>query len=140
MTRRLPLLIVASAALLLPALHSAAQQPDPASAFRTSERCMNCHSVLKTSSGKDASIGFEWSASIMANAAHDPYWLGSVRREVLDHPQASAAIQNECATCHMPLQYLQNKAQGHDTGVFSNTHVAAAAEGVTCTVCHQIQP
>ncbi len=150
MTSRLSVLFFASAAVLFTlssAQTATAQQADPASAFRTSERCMNCHSALKTATGKDASIGFEWSASIMANAARDPYWQGSVRREVLDHPEASAAIQNECATCHMPLQHLQDKAQGHDTSIFKllplhagDAHAAAAADGVTCTVCHQIQP
>ena len=29
--------------------------------FRTSERCVACHNGLKTSSGEDISIGFEWS-------------------------------------------------------------------------------
>lgn len=156
MTRRLPFLFIASAAALVvfsvahsSGVHAAQTSPtsDPSLAFRTSERCMNCHGTLKAADGKDASIGLEWSASIMANASRDPYWQGSVRREVLDHPEASAAIQNECATCHMPLAHLQDKAQNHDSAVFAllplragDPHTAAASEGVTCTVCHQIQP
>jgi hypothetical protein len=114
--------------------------------FRTSTKCLVCHSNLRNSKGESVSIGLEWRASIMANSANDPYWQGSVRRETLDHPEAGAAIQSECARCHMPLQYLKDKADGHDTEVFSrlplssaNPQDAAAIEGVTCTVCHQIQ-
>ena len=122
----------------------AAEQNDAAQDFRTADRCFTCHSNLKTAKGEDVSIGLEWSASIMANAARDPYWQGSVRREVLEHHESSAAIQNECATCHMPLQSLQDKAQGHETELFQQLPLgsehAAAADGVSCAVCHQIQP
>jgi hypothetical protein len=60
----------------------------------------------------------EWRAGIMANSARDPYWQGSVRREVLDHPESSAAIQTDCASCHMPLQYAQDKPKTAETEVF----------------------
>jgi len=153
MTPRLRFLVFASAAILvtlvLPNNASllAAQQNNLSSDFRTADGCSTCHTNTKTSKGANYSIYGDWSASIMANAARDPYWQGSVRREVLDHPQASAAIQDECATCHMPLQHLQDKAQHHQTAVFKrfplsnqNANDAAAADGVTCTVCHQIQP
>jgi hypothetical protein len=30
--------------------------------FLTAERCMSCHNGLTTSSGRDASIGFDWRA------------------------------------------------------------------------------
>jgi len=115
-------------------------------AFRTSERCMVCHNNLKTAKGEDASIGTAWRSSMMANSSRDPYWLASVRRETQDHPGNSAAIQNECATCHMPLAHRIDQAAGHDTAVFAHLPFKAenksdaAAEGVSCTVCHQIQP
>lgn len=153
MTPRLRFLAFASAALLvtsiLPGNASllAAQQNNLSSSFRTADHCASCHSNTKTSKGESYSIVGDWSASIMANAARDPYWQGSVHREILDHPEASAAIQDECATCHMPLQHLQDKAQHHQTAVLKrfplssqNANDAAAADGVTCTVCHQIQP
>ena len=118
----------------------------PADDFRTSDRCVNCHNNLKTAKGEDVSIGVDWSASIMANAARDPYWQGSVRRETIDHPESSAAIQSECASCHAPLQVLQDKAQNYTTEMFkflplgpARNASAAAADGVSCTVCHQIQ-
>ncbi len=115
-------------------------------AFRTSERCLICHNNLKTAKGEDASIGGAWRTSMMANSARDPYWLASVRRETLDHAGQSAAIQEECATCHMPLTHLIDHASGRQTVVFAHlpfnaeNKTDASAEGVACTVCHQIQP
>lgn len=151
MTIRVPIFaassVIALACLALPpSARPQASAPSPADDFRTAERCANCHSNLKTPKGQNVSIVLDWSASIMANSARDPYWQGSVRRETLDHPESSAAIQSECATCHMPLQSLQDKAQNHPTQVFSRLPLsaahaqdAAAADGVSCTVCHQIQ-
>ena len=140
--------IVALAFLALPqtSLPQSSAPHTPADDFRTAGRCLTCHNNLKTAKGEDVSIGVDWSASIMANAARDPYWQGSVRRETLDHPESSAAIQSECASCHAPLQVLEDKAQNHATEIFkylplaaSHDAGAAAADGVSCNVCHQIQ-
>jgi hypothetical protein len=115
--------------------------------FRTSDRCVACHNGLKTSSGEDISIGFQWSASIMANSSRDPYWQGSLRRESIDHPAAQADIENECSTCHMPASHFANQVDGRMTQVFSHLPLKttakgdrAPADGVTCSVCHQIAP
>ena len=146
MSNRLPVFFLALTAAL-----AAGAAPRPVCAqqqdFRTSDRCSSCHTAIKSDKGETVSISGDWSTSIMANAARDPYWQGSVHREVADHPEVSAAIQNECATCHMPLQRLQDKADGHDTAVLKrfplhagNADDAAAADGVSCAVCHQIQP
>ncbi len=153
MTRRSPLVVIAfvpafaAFALLNSATAYGAGQSDAATGFRTSERCISCHGNLKTAKGESFSFTTDTGASIMANAARDPYWQGSVRREVTDHPEASEIIQTDCATCHMPLQHLQDAEQGHQTDIFKrlplnaqNPEHAAAADGVSCTVCHQIQP
>jgi hypothetical protein len=114
--------------------------------FRTSDRCVACHNGLTTSSGEDISIGFEWRASIMANSSRDPYWQGSVRRESIDHPESKAAIENECSTCHMPAVHFRDRDEGRQTQVFARLPLQkfpkgdrAAADGVTCSVCHQIE-
>ena len=119
---------------------------EAAAMFHTSDRCVACHNGLKTSGGEDISIGYQWAASVMANASRDPYWQGSVRRETIDHPEASGAIQNECSTCHMPMQHLMDRAEGKETDVFgrlplSKEHGAftPASDGVSCSVCHQIE-
>jgi hypothetical protein len=115
--------------------------------FLTADRCMACHNSLTTRSGRDASIGFDWRASMMANSSRDPYWQASVRREVLDHPTARADIQDQCSTCHMPMQRFSAKAAGGKGLVFDRLPTrggtdpldSLAADGVSCTTCHQIQ-
>lgn len=115
--------------------------------FLTADRCMSCHNSLTTPSGGDASIGLDWRASIMANASRDPYWQASVRREALDHATASAEIQDECSTCHMPMERFTARAAGGRGLVFdhfptkrgSSLLDSLAADGVSCTTCHQIQ-
>jgi hypothetical protein len=80
---------------------------------------------------------------MMANSARDPYWHAAVRREVTDHPSAQAAIEDKCSTCHMPMARFDAAAAGGQGQVFANLPAAApqhelAADGVSCTVCHQI--
>ncbi len=116
-------------------------------AFHTSDRCFACHNGMTTSTGKDFSIGLEWQASMMGNSARDPYWQGSVRRETLDHPESKAAIEDECSICHMPIPRYEAKLKGQLGQVFSHLPFdpakkgnAAAEDGVSCSVCHQIGP
>jgi hypothetical protein len=113
--------------------------------FQTSDRCVACHNGLLTASGADVSIGFEWRASMMANSSRDPYWQASVRRETVDHPESKAAIEDECATCHMPITRYNAKVRGQHAEVFAHLPFAAdekegreSADGVSCSVCHQI--
>lgn len=121
-----------------------------ATAFHSSDRCLACHVGMKTSTGEDYSIGFEWRASLMANSSRDPYWQGSIRRETIDHPEASQHIQNECTFCHMPAVRLADRDAGRNTHVFSHFPFQKvsgktselqrlAQDGVTCSVCHQIE-
>jgi hypothetical protein len=134
--------VVLSAAMVI---NSGAQEKALKPAFHTSDRCVACHNGLKTPSGGDVSIGFDWRTSIMANSARDPYWQASVRRESIDHPESKADIEDECSVCHMPITYYEAKLQGRKAGVFAhlpfnpdNKGNAEAEDGVTCSVCHQI--
>jgi hypothetical protein len=118
----------------------------PPELFKTADACISCHNGLITPSGEDISFGAEWRASMMANSARDPYWQAGVRREVLDHPQAQAVIEDECSICHMPMARFQAKAGGRKGEIFAHLPVGQAntptarlaADGVSCTVCHQI--
>ncbi len=129
--------------------------------FATSQHCIACHSKVHAPNGEDISIGYQWRASIMANSSRDPYWHAGVRRETMDHPAAKAVIEDTCSTCHMPMQRFQARAEGGSGEVLRyldsiRTGVAAiepeaeleaaadpkatlAADGVSCTVCHQIK-
>ena len=117
------------------------------SLFSHSEDCIACHNNLMTTAGEDVSIGASWRSTMMANAARDPYWQAGVRRETIDHPMHAAAIQDECAECHMPMATQIARAAGGKGEMFAHLPInrrgpstlnRLAADGVSCTVCHQI--
>lgn len=115
--------------------------------FQTSDRCLACHNSLVDEAGQDVSIGFHWRASIMANSSRDPYWQASARRETIDHPEAQADIQDECSVCHMPITRYEARLRGKTGEIFSHLPISTdddvhrqAADGVSCSVCHQITP
>jgi hypothetical protein len=114
--------------------------------FETSHGCMACHNGLTTTKGEDVAIGSAWRSSMMANSARDPYWHASVRREVLDRPSMRQEIEDECSTCHMPMMRYEAAVDGEHGEVLSRLPLgqstkradALAADGVSCTLCHQI--
>jgi hypothetical protein len=135
--------------------------PPPTPLFTTHRDCLACHNGLRDAGGADVSIGVSWRASMMANSARDPYWQAAVRAEVLDHPELQAAIEDACATCHMPMARFMAAAHGGRGEVFANLAgaglspraeggaspvvpaselAALALDGVSCALCHQIQP
>lgn len=114
--------------------------------FLTSDNCMPCHNGLVTAKAEDVSIGFDWRSSAMAQAARDPYWQASVRREITEHATVAGAIEDECSTCHMPMNHLDARVAGRKSGVFANlrpglapAQAASALDGVSCSLCHQIE-
>jgi hypothetical protein len=127
---------------------AAVQTTAPPSPAPLSDTCIVCHNNLVTPSGEDVSIGSDWRASMMANSARDPYWQAAVRREVIDHPEAAADIEDECSICHMPLATYADRQAGSKGRIFSRLPIGeqtdaddlAAADGVACAACHQISP
>jgi hypothetical protein len=113
-------------------------------AFQGGTECMACHNGLTTLAGEDVSIGVSWRASMMAHSSLDPYWQAAVRRETIDHPEHAAAIEDECSICHMPMTTYPARAADTLGKVFAHLPPGRrdadplAADGVSCTVCHQI--
>jgi hypothetical protein len=134
----------ASSQVAGPAVQSPANHPG--TMFVTSHECAACHNGLTTPIGEDVSIGVAWRASMMANSSRDPYWQAGVRREVIDHPAAAEAIEDECAACHMPMSRTKARATSRHGQIFAHLPIGArtteddrlAADGVSCSVCHQI--
>ena len=157
MTRAFSSLAAAWALVLIAAVPQA-QQTAPATPahppvggddperFQTAQNCVACHNGLITPSGEDVSIGASWRASMMANSARDPYWHAAVRRETIDHPSVKAEIENECSICHMPMATTNARLAGGHGEVFTHLPIGEArspesklaADGVSCTLCHQI--
>ncbi len=114
--------------------------------FIGSSRCAVCHELLVDSTGNDMSIPGHWRSTMMANAAKDPLWLAKVSSEVKRNPGLKKVIEEKCATCHMPMAWTQAYKQGEerlmlDNGFLSpaNDLHAAAMDGVSCSLCHQVQ-
>lgn len=114
--------------------------------FATSGECTICHQDMKDEGGDDVSTDSLWRAAIMANASRDPYWQASVKSQVMNVPELEGLIEDKCATCHMPMARFGAHQEG-DKGIifgagFNNpdhpSH-AFAVDGVSCTVCHQIE-
>ena len=115
--------------------------------FASYENCQACHNGLVDEAGNDVSNISDWSASIMAHAAVDPYYLATVNAEVLRHPEYEAAIEDKCATCHMPMAHFAVHAEGGTSTMFGENGYEnpehplhdMALEAISCTVCHQIE-
>jgi hypothetical protein len=83
---------------------------------------------------------------MMANAARDPYLLAKVASEVANLPALKDAIEDACATCHMPMARTQAISDGTAVAMLGNGFLnpsnpmnKAAIDGNSCTLCHQIQ-
>jgi hypothetical protein len=142
----LPMLLISSADFAADA-GAKSSYKDNQPQFQTSDRCVACHNGLSTSTGEDVSIGIDWRTSLMANSSRDPYWQASVRRETLDHFAARSAIEDECTACHMPIARYHAHLNNQLGQVFSHLPLhpdseadREAADGVSCSVCHQITP
>lgn len=114
--------------------------------FSGSGNCAVCHGGLRDSTGRDVSIDTHWRSTMMANASKDPLWRAKVSAEVARHPELKSVIEAKCATCHTPMARTQALTDGSPValsgdGFFEPSHPlhAAGADGVSCTLCHQIQ-
>jgi hypothetical protein len=118
-----------------------------AAQFQTSDRCIACHTGVSFPSAEELPIAADWRTSLMANSSRDLYWQASVRRETLDHASSPSAIEDECSICHMPIARYQARLAGGPGQVFvhlpfksGNPADREAADGVSCSICHQISP
>lgn len=130
------------------------------------QSCASCHNnpdmtVTGDEPGtqRDVSIGTAWETSVMANSTRDPYWHAVVASELDNFPGLEDKINDECLVCHAPAAHdvaskdptidlrLFDKVSA-DTGEVlpgiysmdqSDTLFNHAMDGVTCTVCHQME-
>ena len=115
--------------------------------FIGSQNCTLCHDGLRDAAGTDVSIVVDWQATMMANSARDPLWRAKVASEVKRNPDHKEAIESTCARCHVPMASVEagfasvSSTLLGDTGLLhpDNPLFDAANEGVSCTLCHQIE-
>jgi len=117
--------------------------------FSGSGICAMCHSRLQDEAGNDVSNDAHWRSTLMANSAKDPLWQAKVSSEVAIHSALGQIIQEKCSRCHMGMARYQQIADGSKKsdiyilgdGFLSPDHYLhrAAMDGVSCTLCHQVQ-
>jgi len=123
--------------------------------FSGSGICALCHSSLTDEAGNDVSNDAQWRSTMMANAAKDPLWQAKISAEVDLVPDGlglEQAIQEKCSRCHMGMARYQALTDDtpkteifvleNDAGFLDPNHLLheAAMDGVSCALCHQIQP
>jgi hypothetical protein len=112
--------------------------------FSGSGNCSDCHDGLKDSLGEDVSIVQEWSASMKANAAKDPYWKAKVAAELKRNAHLADVINDKCSQCHAPMANYESDGEAAilgGKGLLDSSHSLhdAAMNGVSCTYCHKIE-
>jgi hypothetical protein len=114
--------------------------------FSGSGVCAFCHSGLKDSAGSDVSIDAQWRSTMMANSAKDPLWQAKMESEVTRNPAIQAVIEEKCSRCHMGMARYQAITDGTTVNILGegfldpgNLLHEAAMDGVSCSLCHQIQ-
>lgn len=103
--------------------------------FLPASECALCHSrIPQPGQAWDAQPSIAqhplWSGSMMAHSSVDPYWRARVRQEIAAQPARQAEIEAVCLRCHAPMQPGARLASLSELG----------HDGVSCTLCHQIQP
>ncbi|MGE5182344.1 MAG: hypothetical protein ACM31C_09800 [Acidobacteriota bacterium] len=129
--------------------------PPPASVetsrFRDADACAQCHlvddttSVLHDATGTNVSPVLLWRSSLMALAARDPYYLAVFSEELAAAPSHAPTIEPTCTRCHAPAgseELAENSAHLTFADLTTSTDPAPllGRGGVTCTLCHQIDP
>ena len=113
--------------------------------FTGSAACSMCHDGIVDREGHDVSIVEAWSATMMANAARDPLWQAKVESELLRSPEHAELVADKCTRCHAPMAHELSRRDGqaltlqHGGIAETSPYYAAARDGVSCTLCHQIQ-
>ena len=115
--------------------------------FSGSQNCSSCHDELQDASGEDVSIVADWQSTMMANSARDPLWRAKVASEVKRNPALQAQIETTCGRCHVPMANVEAEFANVSATLFGddgllhpdNPLFDAANEGVSCTLCHQIE-
>ncbi len=114
--------------------------------FSGSGNCVLCHgdpnqfpsSTANTdNSGNDISPVSLWRATMMANAAIDPFWRAKVKHEVIENPSLEDEIETLCVTCHAPNGHFDAMHNGLTTYTIDDLILdPMGLDGVSCTSCH----
>lgn len=114
--------------------------------FPTAGNCSGCHGfdtngyAMVDFFGNDVNIHDDWRATMMANAAKDPFWRAKVSHEILVTPaEFHNAIETKCTSCHAPNGHYTALLRGHEAYTMEDLLAdTIGLDGVSCTTCHKI--
>lgn len=113
--------------------------------FAGSAVCASCHNDLTDATAANVSITSDWSTSMMALSARDPFYRAKVASEIQRNPQLKYILDDTCSRCHMPMANVEASFEGSVVELFGegffnpqNPYYDHAMDGVSCTSCHQI--
>lgn len=124
------------------------ETPGVTTSFVTGEQCRQCHqaneankNAVRDAKGRDVSPGTTWRKSMMGLAARDPFYLAAWAEERVTMPGIKGAIDGVCSRCHATAGNVETggKLSFEDLVSGTSNEARVARDGVTCTVCHQIQ-
>ncbi|MCC7109749.1 MAG: hypothetical protein IT382_10700 [Deltaproteobacteria bacterium] len=118
--------------------------------FATSTACAMCHSnddaatAMRDEAEREIAPFNLWQSTMMANAARDPLWRAVVSAEIAQTPAAQEAIEAKCMRCHAPMASEAAHARGLEPRLSdlvddSRDLQQLASDGVSCSLCHQIE-
>ncbi len=114
--------------------------------FAGSGNCEGCHAAevgdtIMIYNGVDVSPISYWRSTMMGNASKDPFWRATVAEEVHRFPQLQETIETTCLRCHSPMGYTEAIYNGQTYYTMDELRQDPIAnDGVSCTLCHQINP
>ncbi len=119
--------------------------------FSTSDVCADCHdnaasaTAMRDEDDRPIAPYDLWQSSMMANAGRDPLWRAQMSAELAATPAAADAIGAKCTRCHLAMAAEDAALTGSpaltaDTLTAGGEATNLALDGVSCTLCHQIEP
>ena len=119
--------------------------PEAVEMFASSGTCEPCHQNAQIRDGGSISFYDDWSESMLSAAATDPYFQAKLTTEIEAYPEHESLIESKCLACHMPMGRRQAEAEGNRLDFQTvqsgeSAYQDTAIDGVSCTVCHQVQP
>ena len=116
--------------------------------FAASGKCSGCHGKDIVNNyagvdedGVDVNVADDWRSTMMANAAHDPFWRAKVSHEVTVNPAHKEELEDKCTSCHAPMGRYDEffRTGGHYTMDTLATD-SMGFDGVSCLACHMQSP
>lgn len=101
-------------------------QDNESGTFESPDRCLSCHGNYNI----EIEPYFNWSGSMMAQAARDPLYEACLAITNQDVPSGG----DLCIRCHSPEGWLGGRSIPTDGSALTNTDM----EGIHCDFCHRL--